>query len=113
MAHTRTLAPANGTPRELKTMSSLRVPCACVGATAPGHTCSASISHAQKIPIAFFDRIIAVLFVSVAVVGSKVAQALLPVRGLKRGTICPFDEGYCLPISTLRRQNACAAVTAR
>src|SRR5271163_1086070 len=57
-AQTRTVAPASGTPRELKTMSSLRVPCACTGATAPGTRCSASISHAQKIPIAFFDRII-------------------------------------------------------
>src|SRR2546427_11635566 len=59
MAQTRTAAPASGTPRELKTMSSLRVPCACTGPTAPGTTCSASASNAQRNPIAIFDRIIA------------------------------------------------------
>src|SRR5271154_2583304 len=65
-AQMRTVAPARGTPRELKTISSLRVPCACTGASAPGTRCSASVSHAQKIAIvvargkraAILDRII-------------------------------------------------------
>jgi hypothetical protein len=69
MAQTRTVAPASGMPRELKTMSSLREPCACVGLTAPGTTCSASASNVQKNVIvvarekrdAIFDRIIAIL----------------------------------------------------
>src|SRR5947209_5595814 len=63
---TRTVAPASGTPRELKTMSSLREPCACAGATAHGQMCSASARMAQKNGIvlapalagdAIFDRI--------------------------------------------------------
>src|SRR5579859_6390970 len=48
MAQTRTVAPASGVPRELKTMSSLRVPCACTGRIAPGTTYRASASNAQK-----------------------------------------------------------------
>src|SRR5260370_33861501 len=67
MAQTRTAAPASGMPRELKTMSSLRVPCALAGPIAPGTTCSASASIAQRNVIvlarlkraAIFDRIIA------------------------------------------------------
>src|SRR5260370_13439612 len=67
MAQTRTVAPASGMPRELKTMSSLRVPCARAGRTAPGTTCSANASIAQRNVIvlarlkrdAIFDRIIA------------------------------------------------------
>src|SRR5882724_6465520 len=76
MVQTRTVAPASGTPRELKTISSLRVPCAGAGPTAPGNTCSANASSAQRKPIAFarlqpdwagrrvaiFDRIIGSLF---------------------------------------------------
>src|SRR5262249_139513 len=58
MAQTRTVAPASGMPRELKTMSSLREPCACAGATAPGNTCSANASNAQRNPIAILHRII-------------------------------------------------------
>src|SRR5206468_10076861 len=66
MVHTRTLAPAKGTPRELKTMSSLRVPCACSEPTGPGTTWSTSASSAQRNVIAsarakrdaIFDRII-------------------------------------------------------
>src|SRR6266478_113059 len=61
MAQTRIVAPASGMPRVLKTMSSLREPCACAGATMPGHTCSASVRSAHKDPIAIFDRIIAFL----------------------------------------------------
>src|SRR5712691_6566310 len=75
MAQTRMVAPASGMPRELKTMSSLREPCACAGETAPGHTCSASVSNAHRNVIdlarlkpacagrrdAIFDRIIAFL----------------------------------------------------
>src|SRR5712664_84377 len=61
MAQTRIVAPASGMPRELKTMSSLREPCACAGATMPGHTCSASATNAHKKPIATFDRIITIL----------------------------------------------------
>ena len=61
-----TVAPASGIPRELKTISSLRVPCARVGTTAPGQMCSASATNAQKNVIvvarlkrdAIFDRII-------------------------------------------------------
>src|SRR5882757_10558080 len=62
IAQTRIVAPASGTPRELKTMSSLREPWACAGETTPGHTCSASVSSAQKHPIAIFDRIIRLPF---------------------------------------------------
>src|SRR6266851_7315502 len=70
MAQTRIVAPASGMPRVLKTMSSLREPCACAGATMPGHTCSASVSNAHRNVIvlarlkrdAIFDRIIYVPF---------------------------------------------------
>src|SRR5260370_37521633 len=66
MAQTRTVAPASGMPRELKTMSSLREPCARAGPIAPGTTCSTSASIAQRNVIvlarlkrdAIFDRII-------------------------------------------------------
>src|SRR5216684_7098370 len=69
IVQTRTVAPASGMPRELKTMSSLREPCACAGATAPGHTCSASAASAQRNSVflarlkrdAIFDRIIFVV----------------------------------------------------
>ena len=69
MAQTRTVAPASGMPRELKTMSSLREPCACAVPTPPGTTRSASASSAQRNPIvvarlkrdAIFDRIITIL----------------------------------------------------
>src|SRR5947209_7021326 len=65
MAQTRTVAPASGIPRELKTMSSLRDPCACAGETMPGAKCSASVSsvHRKAILLAHskcdanFDRI--------------------------------------------------------
>src|SRR5260370_7474581 len=65
IAQTRTVAPASGIPRELKTMSSLREPCACAGPIAPGHTCNASAASAQRNDIvlarlkrdAIFDRI--------------------------------------------------------
>src|SRR5271155_750375 len=84
-AQTRTLAPARGMPRVLNTMSSLRVPCACTGATAPGTRCSASISHAQKIPIvvarvkraAILDRIITIPFSRGRL--DLVAEAKVPV----------------------------------
>src|SRR5437667_5188290 len=71
IAQTRTVAPASGIPRELKTMSSLREPCACAGPTAPGTTCKASARNAQRNVIvlahaaacdAIFDRIIAAFF---------------------------------------------------
>src|SRR6266478_4576888 len=69
MAQTRIVAPASGMPRVLKTMSSLREPCACAGATIPGHTCSASAANAQRNVVvlarlkrdAIFDRIISSL----------------------------------------------------
>ena len=62
-----------GATRELKTMSSLRVPCACAGVTIPGDTCSARVSSAHRNVIllahamacdAILHRIIALPFVS-------------------------------------------------
>src|SRR5258708_6007277 len=47
MAQMRMVAPASGIPPRLKTMSSLRDPCACAGGAAPGHTFSASVRNAQ------------------------------------------------------------------
>src|ERR1700687_2672245 len=58
MAHTRTPAPANGTPRELNTMSSLRVPCPCAGFITPGQTCIHTAKITQIIPLTVFDLII-------------------------------------------------------
>src|SRR5216683_4514390 len=72
MAQTRIVAPASGMPRVLKTMSSLREPCALAGEMTPGHTCSASAANAHRSVIvlarvrpacagrrdAIFDRII-------------------------------------------------------
>src|SRR6266571_4676940 len=58
MAQTRTVAPASGVPRELKTMSSLREPCACAGTIPQGHTCSASASNAQRNPVEVLDRVV-------------------------------------------------------
>src|SRR5271154_7108988 len=60
-AQTRTVAPASGMPRELKTMSSLRVPCACAGATAQGQACNPVASPAQKANLVILDRVIAYL----------------------------------------------------
>src|SRR6266436_3229109 len=56
IAQTRTVAPANGTPRELKTISSLRVPCPFATGTI-GHAWNISVSATQRNPITLFDRI--------------------------------------------------------
>src|SRR5438309_11648536 len=58
MAQMRIVAPARGMPRELKTISSLRDPCACAGVIRPDHACSAITRSAHKNPTAIFDRII-------------------------------------------------------
>src|SRR5690242_2775770 len=66
MAQTRTVAPASGMPRELKTISSLREPWAWAGGTTPGAICSTNTRSAQRNVIvltrstrdAVFDRII-------------------------------------------------------
>src|SRR5277367_5938973 len=92
MAQTRTVAPASGIPRELKTMSSLRVPCARVGTTAPGQMCSASATNAQKNVIlmarhkpdwagrygAIFDRIMRDLFCSTGTLACALFASLGP-----------------------------------
>src|SRR5467141_1786484 len=61
MAQTRTVAPASGMPRELKTMSSLREPCPFATGTI-GHAWNSNASATQRNPIAIFDRIIGCLF---------------------------------------------------
>src|SRR5882757_5962296 len=86
IAQTRIVAPASGMPRELKTISSLREPCACAGETTPGHTCSASVMSAHKNPIAIFDRII------VSLVQDECTTARQSGKLARRATdLCPMN----------------------
>src|SRR5260370_5451376 len=90
IAQTRTVAPAKGTPRELKTMSSLREPCARAGPIAPGTTCSASASIAQRNPIAIFDRIIILLPLGRSE-SEHLTRLALSVIGSTHGSYEPID----------------------
>jgi hypothetical protein len=115
MAQTRTVAPASGMPRELKTMSSLRVPCACVGATAPGQTCRASATSAQKNVIvvarlkpdwagrcdAIFDRIIFQFTVSMQT--HTKWPAVGQARGKQNENLCPV---YLFDLAIGRRRGS-------
>src|SRR5437667_9802957 len=116
MAQTRTVAPASGMPRELKTMSSLREPCACAGPTTPGTTCSASASSAQRNSIvvarlkrdAIFDRIIAVPvpFIelgSTLLISEFRARLCSLTRHRRHATSYDFCDAYILGTLSHRR----------